>query len=140
MITPSDTHCTCTHIHTVLCEMYVLVEEHLQFFYRHSLDWMTGLLWGSCSVHRFHPSSPSIRCLNSLNCSCTPSSLCFRGLKAVLEPHGKGISHSAFNCKKFSHESLFGRHLSRLCCPQRKVSRPIRDNFQKMETKYCKRN
>lgn len=40
---------------------------------------MTGALWDSCSVHRSHPSSRSIRRPNSPNCSCIPSFLQFRG-------------------------------------------------------------
>lgn len=50
-----------------------------QNVHRHSLDCMTGALWDSCSVHRSHPSSRSIRRLNSPNCSCIPSFLQCRG-------------------------------------------------------------
>lgn len=50
----------------------------------HSLDCMTEELWDSCSVHRFHPSSRSTRCLNSPNCSYIPSFLQFRGSSCLL--------------------------------------------------------
>lgn len=53
--------------------------QHMQKVHRHLLDCMTGAVWDSCSVHRFHPSSQSSHCLNSPNCSYIPSSLQFRG-------------------------------------------------------------
>ena len=59
--------------------------RHIENVCRHSLDCMTEELWDSCSVHRFHPSSRSTRCLSSPNCSYIPSFLQFRGSSCLLK-------------------------------------------------------
>lgn len=57
----------CTNTLTLMCTYYTQ-DEHL-------LGCMIVAVWDSCSVRRFHPSSRSTHCLNSPNCSCSPSFL-----------------------------------------------------------------
>lgn len=125
---------TYTHSYSTMCNVHTC--RHMRNVHEHSLGCMTGALWDSCSVHRFHPSSRSIRCPNSPNCSCIPSFLQSRGSSCFQiawymhrSVHEIRIT-SSFICKDSLTKVFFGRHVRQLC-----KCLSYQDSFQMMKIK-----
>lgn len=91
------------HIQTMCTD----VGERILLIY--SLDCMTGALWDSCSVHRFHPGSQSIRCLTSQSCSYIPSFLQRRGSGLIFQRYGRDIKVFT-SCKCFFLATILSSH------------------------------